>query len=253
MEFAAAGPNDEPPAEDKEDLTIIMKKFDAHIMGEVNETYERYKYNKRDQALGESIDDYVSSLKDLAKTCNFCDCLKDTLLRDRIVLGIKDNATRKVLLQKRRLSLKQSIDICRGSEATTHQLKSLGCDKDKETISRIIPQKKKPASSGRRQSEPKTQKNDGPGDSAQYGASARRNKPMINCKFCGQSHILDRRICPAWGKTCNICNGRNHAESKCFKKKVHGVFSDYDSDESIDLVENVYKVDFDVCNGNKNI
>ena len=48
-------------------------------------------------------------------------------------------------------------------------------------------------------------------------------------KFCGQSHEAARTQCPAWGKTCNYCKGRNHFEVKC--KKVNLLSAGRDSDE----------------------
>jgi transposase InsO family protein len=240
LTWAPAGENNDPPAEDKDDISLIIRKFDKHILGEVNETYERYKFFKRDQNITEPIDDYVSSLKELAKTCNFCDCMKDSLLRDKIVLGIRDNSTRKILLQKRQLSLTNVIDICRGAEATQHQLKSLGCDKQPESVNKVFPQKKK--KDDRRSSESKGTKSSSMEEAGSAATdSDHRKKPMIDCKFCGQWHVRDRRKCPAWGKTCTNCNGRNHSESRCYKKKVHNVLSDYESDDSSDF-ENVYAV-----------
>ena len=41
------------------------------------------------------------------------------LIRDRIVVGIRDNGTRKRLLQKEKITLNKCIDICRSSEATS--------------------------------------------------------------------------------------------------------------------------------------
>ena len=46
-------------------------------------------------------------------------------MRDRIVLGICDNSTRKMLLQRRNISLKDAVDICRGSEVTKQQMTSI--------------------------------------------------------------------------------------------------------------------------------
>jgi len=40
-----------------------------------------------------SVDCFLAELKTLPKTCNFCDCLIDSLIRDRIVFGIKDEQT----------------------------------------------------------------------------------------------------------------------------------------------------------------
>ena len=51
----------------------------------------------------ESINAYITALRSLAKTCGFCDRLADSLLRDRIVLGINNHALRKTLAARERL------------------------------------------------------------------------------------------------------------------------------------------------------
>ena len=43
----------------------------------------------------------------------------------------------------------------------------------------------------------------------------------VTCNFYGYQHEQSREKCPAWGKTCDSCKGRNHFKSKC--KKVHAV------------------------------
>ena len=90
----------------------ILTRLDAHILRDTNQTFKLYKFNTRAQKLDESIDDYLASLKTLAKTCNFCECLKTSLLRDRIVLGVIHEPTRKRLLQEGKLTLKKALDIC---------------------------------------------------------------------------------------------------------------------------------------------
>ena len=62
--------------------------------------HERYVFNGRNQGQDESIDAYIATLRSLAKTCGFCECLADSLLRDRIILGVKNNNLRKHLLQE---------------------------------------------------------------------------------------------------------------------------------------------------------
>ena len=51
----------------------------------------------RNQEDGEAFDAYLAALRNLAETCNFCTCpaMSDSLLRDRIVLGIKNEEARK--------------------------------------------------------------------------------------------------------------------------------------------------------------
>ena len=111
--------------EDRNDLNKIIEKFDQYTIEELNERFERYSFNSRNQEENESIDAYVTALRTLAKTCHFCDCMHDSILRDRIVLGIRDKHTRKRLLQERKLDLKKCIDICRSTEATNSQLRPI--------------------------------------------------------------------------------------------------------------------------------
>ena len=54
---------------------------------------------------------YVATLRNLARTCNFCDCMHDSLIRDRIVFGIHNRQTKKRLLQECKLDLKKCIGI----------------------------------------------------------------------------------------------------------------------------------------------
>ena len=110
---------------DSKVLKKVLEKFDEFTRGQTNETYERYVFNSRVQEEQESIDAYVTVLRNLAKSCNFFDCMRDSLIRDRIVLGVNNNATRKKLLQVRGLTLNQCIDTCRSNEATTSQMKAI--------------------------------------------------------------------------------------------------------------------------------
>ena len=43
---------------------------------------------------------------------------------------------------------------------------------------------------------------------------------MINCKRCGSQH--KPRQCPAFGKQCSNCQGKNHFAKQCFSKRKEG-------------------------------
>ena len=72
---------------DQQDIIKVLEKLEVYCIGETNETYERYVFNKCDQQQGESFDSYLSALHSLIKICNFR-TLQDNLLRDHVVLGI---------------------------------------------------------------------------------------------------------------------------------------------------------------------
>ena len=90
----------------RQDPEVILEKMKQNCIGECNETYERYMFNRRDQESNESVDAYVTALRKLAKTCNY-GSLTDSLIRDRMVVGINDNSARKKLLQTSKLTLGQ--------------------------------------------------------------------------------------------------------------------------------------------------
>ena len=111
--------------ENSGDWRCVMDKMKRHCVGEVNEIYERYSFNMRDKLPMESVDSFVAELRNLAKTCNFCDCSRNSLIRDRIVLGTKNEQTTKTLLRIRDLTLNRCIDVCRSEEVAELQTKSL--------------------------------------------------------------------------------------------------------------------------------
>ena len=86
-------PFDNP--QEREKLESIIKKFDEFTIGETNETYERYLFNSWNQSPEETFDAYVVTLRTLSQTCNFCECIRESLIRDRIVWGTQNPQTRK--------------------------------------------------------------------------------------------------------------------------------------------------------------
>ena len=70
----------------------------------------------RDQSEGEPVDTYISTLRSMLKTCDYCNTCEPSILRDRIILGIQRNDTREELLKQGKLNLTRCIEICRASE-----------------------------------------------------------------------------------------------------------------------------------------
>ena len=70
------------------------------------------------------------------KSCNYGQ-LSDDFIRDRIVVGVRENAFGKKLLKRRYLTLRNCIDICRASESTNQQLKSMTMSQDDVHVLRM--------------------------------------------------------------------------------------------------------------------
>ena len=96
-------------------------------------------FNRRDQESNESVDAYVTSLRKKAKTYDY-GSLTDSLIRDRMVVGINNNSARKKLLQTSKLTLGQCTDICRSSQTSARQLKEM----NQEDVRFVKDDRKKP-------------------------------------------------------------------------------------------------------------
>ena len=118
---------------ERENIDKVLELWQSYCMGKTNVIYERYKFNNRSQELDESIDAYTTALRTLAETCEF-GSLKEDLIRDRLVCGIRDNSLRKKLLQEPKLTLNKCLDSCRAAEATKLQLEAM-TNHNKEPVS----------------------------------------------------------------------------------------------------------------------
>lgn len=211
-------------SEDSNKVDTIIVKFDEYFTGDVNETYERFKFNQRNQEAGENFDAYLTALRNMTDTCNFCTCptMKDSLIRDRIVLGIRKEDARKRLLQERKLDLKKCIDICRTSEGATTHMQAIGGKL--EEVHWINKAKGPPKTSGRRSDR-----------SEHLPDRSNSQSRKLKCKFCLKIHLMKKELCPAWGKRCSVCGKMNHWKGSeiCERKdKVHSVSQDSNPSDS---------------------
>ena len=108
--------------EDKKKVAKIIDALTKHMEGAVNETVERRNFCKRRQHAHETFDDYLVSLRELIKTFQYCtDACVSKVLRDQIIEGLQDGDTVEELLRQKKLSLEQTIQICRAHESARHQ------------------------------------------------------------------------------------------------------------------------------------
>ena len=99
-----------------------IRAIKRHVDGHINETVERRNFRQRAQHPGEPFDDFLVSLRDLVKTCNFCsDACTQKSLRDQIIEGLLDGDAVEALLQEADLTLEQTISKCRAQEAAKRQ------------------------------------------------------------------------------------------------------------------------------------
>ena len=112
--------------EERNDSGAIIAALKRHVDRHINESMERRKLRRRVQQQGESFDDYLVSLRELTKTCNFCseECTQKNI-RDQIIEGLLDGDTVEHLLRQHDLTLATTITMCRAQEAAKQQRKDI--------------------------------------------------------------------------------------------------------------------------------
>ena len=85
---------------ERTDVRTIIQAPQRYVDGQINKTVECWNFQRHVQQLGESFNDFLISLRELAKTCHFCSdsCMKKHI-RDQIIEGINDADTIEYLLQ----------------------------------------------------------------------------------------------------------------------------------------------------------
>eukprot|EP00731_Ephydatia_muelleri_P025358 Em0017g441a len=135
--------------------------------------FERARFNRRSQLDGETVDQYIAVLHNLAKNCDYGK-LKSELIRDRIVVGIRDSALSQRLQLDPDLTLEKAMRVARQWEAVQEQQEILREAADsKELDSTVIKHKQQ----------------------LQTGQSH-----LSRCLCCGRDHHQNGR-CPLNGKT----------------------------------------------------
>lgn len=215
-------------------LVEIKQLFQTYFTPKMNVTYERYNFNRMVQEEGESFDEFLTKAKTQSAKCEF-NVLHDSLLADKIIIGIRSEAAREKLLAIEDATLDRVTQMCRAMELTSKQLRDLNGDSSTtvHVIANKYTQRQRPSSSSGK------------------STSSSRAPDTFDCKRCGRSH--GPKECPAYGKKCKNCNREGHWAAVCrsastsnsnqqkqsSKPKVHAV-SEMNEDQEDDTDEEFY-------------
>ena len=103
----------------------LKQTLDAYFGVRRNLITERAKFNHRNQQPGESVDVFIQELYRLAEHCDY-GVLREQLIRDRIVVGVIDDALSDRLQAQADLTLDQSVQLSRQAEARKLQRNAVG-------------------------------------------------------------------------------------------------------------------------------
>ena len=160
----------------------------AHFKPQRNVVYERYVFNSCVQIVEESVDVYVNRLRKLASSCEF-GALTNELIRDWLVIGVKDR-------DLKGLSLQKAIEICKSNEITKQQLKSLE-NEEKKPHEEVNMCKQSGRRSSRTTIKPPAQ--DLKKKTPDFKYKPEKGNSKRKCKYCGKQMHNKRQDCPAFG------------------------------------------------------
>jgi hypothetical protein len=106
--------------ESENNFSLVMSKFDTHFVVRKNIIYERAKFNTHRQELKETADQFIIALHTLADRCAFGD-LREELIRDRLVVGIREARLGERLQLDPDLTLAKAVDAVRQFEQVRQQ------------------------------------------------------------------------------------------------------------------------------------
>ena len=179
--------------EQEKNYEEVTEKFKNYFIVKRNAIFERAKFNSRNQQEGESVDSFVTELYGLASYCNF-GALKDKLIWDRIVVGLRNCDLSEKLELDPQLTLEKAINLARQRETVKQQRSILdnGFKSKAANVDSIAKGK------------PRKKKEDNFKEKTRPSAN-----PQSKCPRClGSFHV--KKACPARASKCRKCSKIGH-------------------------------------------
>ncbi|UYV63592.1 K02A2.6-like, partial [Cordylochernes scorpioides] len=125
---------------------LHIEAFDNHFIGKRNVVYERALFGLRSQRPEETIEEFVTVLHRISEHCEYAN-LREELIRDRLVLGVKDRKLSEKLMLNENLTLAKAVEIARQWEAVMREQQDLNPSTSQVDTTRKVA-KQKPKASG---------------------------------------------------------------------------------------------------------
>ena len=178
-----------------------------------NKEFERYEFRNMKQSKSESIDQFVTRLRQKATNCDFTD--KDVEIKSQMIQGCYSQKLRTKCLEEDK-ALDVLLTMARTMEIAQKQAKCMENGQSDSSLDKVDKIKSKSSKQFGNSSPPKRFV-----APAQQKHTAPRNpthKPRDQkCRNCG-GEFPHRSRCPAIGVECHYCHKKNHFISVCQKR-----------------------------------
>lgn len=178
------------------------------------EFVERAKFYSRSQKAGENAVEFSLQLRTIAKTCNFGEQL-ETHLRDRFVMGLRDEKTKTLIIQSNPKSLEAALGL-----AQTNEISQEVASSSMTQLHQVQRQDQTRGDGGEvnRFSHRGRQRNY-QGQNRRYNYNQNFSQDRM-CQSCDKPLRLHRGECPAKNWTCRECGRVGHVWKRCPNKRV---------------------------------
>ncbi|UYV84130.1 hypothetical protein LAZ67_X001290 [Cordylochernes scorpioides] len=193
-----------------ENYNKVIECFESHFIPRRNIIYERARFNQRCQQEGEKVNEFITALHSLAEHCNF-GMLHDELIRDRIVVGVRDRALSERMQLDTDLTLVKATLMAKQLESVKEQQSSLYQQDSIDQIKKMPNHIKET-----KRHEPKIRQF----KSNQLGGSSH------GCTRCGNSNNHDWKNCPAMNSYCSKCKKKGHYAKVCRSEAINEIKSE---------------------------
>ena len=190
--------------EESKSYNTVKTKFESHFIKRRNTIFERAKFNRRVQQEGESVDNFIIDLYSLAGHCQY-GRLHDEMVRDRIVVGIKDSKLSEKLQMDNELTLEKAKSLARNSESIKQQQTTVRSDLLTESHIEQIKGSSHKATTNKLVSNT-------------YKGKQPRGAGANSCTRCGQIPTHTKTNCPAREAVCHKCKKKGHFKACCRSK-----------------------------------
>lgn len=161
-----------------------LKLLSDHLNLRLSKFVQKFKFNRRDQLLNESLAEYLAELRKLSEHCEFKDL--EEMLLDRLICGMRDERIQRRLLADANLTFKKVRDEALADESANRNISELKANYNsahqvESTINKQQEGKKR------------------------------------SCFRCNGSHLQEN--CEHVSTQCRYCTKIGHSKVTCFKKK----------------------------------
>ncbi|XP_044766752.1 uncharacterized protein K02A2.6-like [Coccinella septempunctata] len=222
---------------EKDKIEPLIAKFEQYFVPKKNVDFERYKFFTLRQH-HETIEQFVTILKNTAKNCEFHPENEDGLIKTMFVIGVKSESLREKLLQNIDLKLNKAVELCLVYESAKSQCELMKNGNLFEDGFTKVDDVRENSRKHRLQASTSKVKS-----AAQMKFSEHRryqrdksgmNKNIKNCSRCGYSHPINK--CLAYKKKCSKCGKLNHSAACCKMKNIN--FIDDSNEQEGDFIIN---------------